>query len=107
MEIYCDGFPWRISVQSHDPIYYRITVSDILERVHETMQKPVTENELERARKKGGEVSVRMVRDAHVHRDPDGHQKLKRLDFLLGRNRFAGLEVSDPDKNHWRLHVTP
>jgi len=96
-----------MSIQSHNPVHRRITVSDILERVHETMQKPVTENELERARKKGGDTSVQMVRDAHAHRDPKGHQKMKRLDFLMGRNRFAGLEVFDADKNHWRLHVVP
>jgi len=105
VEIYCDGFPWRMFLQSHDPVHRRITVSDILERVHETMQKPVTNNELERARKRGGEVSVQPVRDAHTRRDPNGHQKMKRLDFLLGRNQFMGLEVSDADRNHWRLHV--
>ena len=105
VEIYCDGFPWRMVIQNHDPVHRRITVSDILERVHETTQKPVTDDELFRARKRGGEISVQMVMDAHLHRDPKGHQQLKRLDFLRGRNRFAGMEIIDSDKNHWRLHL--
>lgn len=47
--------------------------------------------------------AVLMTRDA---RDP--RQQVRRLDFLLGKYWFAGLDLldhDDPDDNCWRLYV--
>ena len=104
MEIICKGLPWVIIVNpGRDETH--VTVKEVLEELNNDMQKTVTTQELRMARSQYGDAFIQTVVKAWKDRDPQQHGWTKRLDFLLGKNHFTGLDLDDFDTNRWRLHV--
>jgi len=82
-----------------------ITVGCVLERVHDTKQTAVTDQELHQARSKTGDATIWAVEETYLRRDPDGRERAKHVDFLVGKTRFSGPELLDPELNRWRFYV--
>ena len=104
MEIVCESLPWAIAVTPQRDETH-VTVNDVLEELYSIMQKTVTAQELQRATSQSDDAFIQTVIRAWKDRDPQQHGWTKRLDFLLGKNHFAGLDLDDFDTNRWRLHV--
>ncbi|KAG5641522.1 hypothetical protein DXG03_004827, partial [Asterophora parasitica] len=101
LRIVCDAFPqWPIVLQlssyegaGYDPL--PISVSDVLVAVHRSMHKQITHDDWRRL-SRPQEIEVARAFTRRVHADPDllqeEHRKgVKRVDYLLGKTRMAGL----------------
>jgi len=104
MEIVCEGLPWVVVVKPQRDETH-VTVNDVLEELNNVMQKTVTAQELQMAKSQSGDAFVQTVIKAWKDRDPEQHGWTKRLDFLLGKHHFAGLDLDNFGTNRWRLHV--
>lgn len=103
MEILTQGFPWRIVVYpAHGAAY--VTIGDIMERIYLSMHKEVTEEEFQLSRQRVGDKAVEEVIRRWRKRDPQGLQRIKRIDYLMGKTTFRGLEPLNPDSGQWRMH---
>ena len=97
MKITSENLPWEIVVCPR-PGSTWVTVHDLLGDLHEQLRGTAKVAEVDMCPFR---EAVLKTRDA---RDP--RQQVRRLDFLLGKYWFAGLDMlGDGGDNCWRLYV--
>jgi hypothetical protein len=94
--------PWRITVTaSHGRKY--VTVSDVLVTLHRRLAVSVTEY--------GTDVVVRAAYERRVEvtgkrsREAERRKGVKRIDFLMGQDRFLGLSMTGDDSDVFVLNA--
>lgn len=87
-----------------------VTVADILKTLYTALRLPVTPAEYDAL--PSIEAKFRVVaayedrcRQAGGAYDEEKRKGVKRIDFLMGRNRFAGLSAIPAQGDTWLLHV--
>jgi len=104
--------PWSILVRAPGMNAF-VSVSDVITTIHQTLRKHVSEHEYNTllspsTRKRVKAAYEHRYQHAHDHRASSQEQKggVRRVDFLMGRNRFLGLSPSADGPHTWTLNVT-
>ncbi|KAJ6484511.1 hypothetical protein C8R47DRAFT_980781 [Mycena vitilis] len=100
LTLFSPRLPWAITVHASGRF---VTVGDLLEAIHQSLDMRVTENHAESMGRRIGcvrtETTVEMARGLKRKRDYQG--VMKRLDLLDGKTKFAGLSESTMGCEVW------
>ncbi|KAG2008849.1 hypothetical protein CC2G_014235 [Coprinopsis cinerea AmutBmut pab1-1] len=103
---------WEIVVKASSPYPGScVTVEDCLNAIYHDLRLPV--NHLEYELLGPGKARVDAAYFARLNRIPDPQHRemeaakgVKRIDFLMGRNRFMGLSLTHKGPDTWELNVS-
>ncbi|KAL1756878.1 hypothetical protein FB107DRAFT_260616 [Schizophyllum commune] len=106
LTIICAHLPWRIHVDASNGRY--VTVSDVLAALSHTLRTPVTEPEFHQLlghtdRRRAAAAYTERYRRAGTSEEKRGG--LRRVDFLMSRYHFVGLEPVRGRGDAWTLCV--
>ncbi|TFK39187.1 hypothetical protein BDQ12DRAFT_682316 [Crucibulum laeve] len=110
LTIRCKYMPWKLIIKPSSGNRY-VTVEDVLVKLHELLDRPVTEAEYnrepkDRQRDIAAQYFQRCARSGdEIIITKEEAKGVKRIDFLQGRHRFAGLDNTQEGPHIWRLHV--
>lgn len=118
LTITCPHLKWPIFVsfspQSPFQAGSYVSVLDVLTTLHHTLRTAVHPAEYEALPTQDATQNVNTAyfnRCRHIFdpaaRKTEALKGVKRVDFLMGRNRFLGLSGTSMDSNVWELNVSP
>jgi hypothetical protein len=112
----CDALPWSLKIPaSSTHVDAFVTVSDVFNTLHYLLRLPVTPLEFSSIPTPEHEIAVieafqKRYRKYHADRrayETEKSKGVKRVDFLMGKNRFMGLASTPRGPDVWALHVAP
>ncbi|PPQ86201.1 hypothetical protein CVT25_006908 [Psilocybe cyanescens] len=116
MRITSPHLPWSIKVYaSTDGTKRYITVQDFLVSIYYSLRENITAHEFDQLPSENDKMRVRRAYESRYRRlreiDPAAYEMerqggVKRVDFLIGRLHFDGIELVDHMLNEWRLIIS-
>ncbi|TFK74849.1 hypothetical protein BDN72DRAFT_729439, partial [Pluteus cervinus] len=108
MAIRCQHLPWTIVVNpSSSKPHAFVTVADVLMGLHNNLRAQVKAQEYNMENTDRQQAIARAF-DARHRKDStqhEYHRGVRRVDFLIGMNRFLGLSRTTDGPDVWKLHV--